>query len=230
VPIRNDVRLNLTITDRHGLTIKLNEIGPKLDRGELSSVEGTVESHLAAAKWLMLCGSLPPGVPSDFYAQLISRARKKNVRTLLDTDGEALAQGIEANPTIVTPNQAEAERLLNTVLLTRTQSIAAVRRIQSLGAESVVLSLASRGAIGITGMKMFEAIPPRVDAISPIGAGDALAAVLLWAFEEGHSFEDALRWGVAAGTASATLPGMTFASLDQTRTMHDEVDLRQVHA
>ncbi|MDE3197377.1 MAG: hexose kinase [Acidobacteriota bacterium] len=230
VPIRNDVRLNLTITDRHGLTIKLNEIGPKLDRGEIASVEGTVEANLAGASWLMLCGSLPPGAPSDFYAQLISRARRKNVRTLLDTDGEALAQGIEANPTIVTPNQQEAERLLNTVLLTRAQSIAAVRRIQSLGAESVVLSLASRGAIGITGVKMFEAIPPRVDALSPIGAGDALAAALLWAIDEGHAFEDALRWGVAAGTASATLPGMKFASLEQTRAMHDEVDLRQVHA
>jgi 1-phosphofructokinase family hexose kinase len=229
VPIRNDIRLNLTITDRHGLTIKLNEIGPKLDRGEISSVEGTVEAQLANASWLMLCGSLPPGVPSDFYAQLITRARKKNVRTLLDTDGEALSQGIEANPTIVTPNQQEAERLLNTVLLTRSQSIAAARRIQSFGAESVVLSLASRGAIGITGTEMWEAIPPRVDAISPIGAGDALAAALLWAQEQGHTFEETLRWGVAAGTASAKLPGMSFASLEQTREMLGEVDLRQVH-
>src|SRR4051794_30499095 len=52
VPIRNDIRLNLTITDRHGLTVKLNEIGPKLERGELASVEGTIESHLAGANWL----------------------------------------------------------------------------------------------------------------------------------------------------------------------------------
>jgi len=112
VTIRNDIRLNLTITDRHGLTIKLNEIGPRLDRGEIASIEGTVESLLAKsesgtgkASWLMLCGSLPPGVPSDFYAKLIARARRRNVRTLLDTDGEALAQAIEAGPTIVTPNQ-----------------------------------------------------------------------------------------------------------------------------
>jgi 1-phosphofructokinase family hexose kinase len=229
VPVRNDIRLNLTITDRHGLTVKLNEVGPKLDRGEISSIEGTVEAQLPNAHWLMLCGSLPPGVPSEFYAQLISRARKKNVRTLLDTDGEALSQGIEANPTIVTPNQQEAERLLNTVLLTRSQSIAAVRRIQSLGAESVVLSLASRGAIGMTGTDIWEAIPPRVDAISPIGAGDAMAAALLWSIEQGSTFPEALRWGVAAGTASASLPGMSFASLDQTRHMHGEVDLRQVH-
>ena len=203
VPVRNDIRLNLTITDRHGLTVKLNEIGPRLDRGEISSIEGTVDAQLAKASWLMLCGSLPPGVPSEFYAQLIALAKKKNVKTLLDTDGEALAQGIEAGPTVVTPNQQEAERLLNVVLLTRSQSIAAARRIQSLGAHDVVLSLASRGAIGVSGESMWEAIPPRVDAISPIGSGDALAAAFAWAFDKSGDFPDALRWGVAAGTASA---------------------------
>jgi 1-phosphofructokinase family hexose kinase len=235
VPVRNDIRLNLTITDRHGLTVKLNEVGPRLDRGEISSVEGTVDSQLAGACWLMLCGSLPPGVPSDFYAQLIARARKRNVRTLLDTDGEALAQGIEANPTIVTPNQQEAERLLNTVLLTRSQSIAAARRIQSMGAESVVLSLASRGAIGVSGTAvdgatMWEVIPPRVDAISPIGAGDALAAGVLWSLEKGDDFPNAVCWGVAAGTASAKLPGMSFATLEQAREVHQDVELRRVEA
>jgi 1-phosphofructokinase family hexose kinase len=235
VPVRNDIRLNLTVTDRHGLTVKLNEVGPRLDRGEISSIEGTVDSQLAGADWLMLCGSLPPGVPSDFYAQLIARARKRSVRTLLDADGEALAQGIEAHPTIVTPNQQEAERLLNTVLLTRSQAIAAARRIQSMGAEAVVLSLASRGAIGVSGepvagTSMWEAIPPRVDAISPIGAGDALAAAVLWSYEQGGDFPEAVRWGVAAGTASAKLPGMTFASLEQTREVHHDVELRRVEA
>lgn len=228
VPIRNDIRLNLTITDRHGLTVKLNEIGPKLDRGELASIVGTVEAYLANATWLMLCGSLPPGVPSDFYAQLIARAQKKNVRTLLDTDGDALAQGIEAAPTVVTPNQQEAERLLSTVLLTRSQSIAAARRIHSMGAEMVVLSLASRGAIGVAGDLTLEAVPPRVDAISPIGAGDALAAALLWSFEQGDHFPEALRWCVAAGTASAMLPGMKFASLDQARKVFADIETRQL--
>ncbi len=228
VPIRNDIRLNLTITDRHGLTVKLNEIGPRLDRAELSSIEGTVEAQLGRATWLMLCGSLPPGVPSDFYAQLIARAARKGVKTLLDTDGEALSQGVEAGPTVVTPNQQEAERLLNTVLLTRSHSLAAARRMQTMGAESVVLSLGSRGAIGSLGARMWEATPPRVDAISPIGAGDALAAALTWSLAGGAEFPEALRWGVAAGSASAKLPGVNFATLEQTREIEEDVELRRV--
>jgi 1-phosphofructokinase family hexose kinase len=232
VPIRNDIRLNFTIVDRHGLTVKLNELGPRLDRAELSSIEGTVEAQLGNAKWLMLCGSLPPGVPADFYAQLIARAKKKGVKTLLDTDGEPLSRGVEAGPTVVTPNQQEAERLLNTVLLTRSHSLAAARRIRAMGAESVVLSLGSRGAIGAVcyqGVEqLWEATPPRIEAISPIGAGDALAAALTWSLNNGDDFPEALSWGVAAGSASAQLPGTRFAALHETGIVHTDVDLRRV--
>lgn len=232
VPIRNDIRLNFTIVDRHGLTVKLNELGPRLERGELASVEGTVESQLTNASWLMLCGSLPPGVPSDFYAQLIVRAKKKGVRTLLDTDGEALTRGVEAGPTVVTPNQQEAERLLNTVLLTRSHSMAAVRRIRAMGAESVVLSLGSRGAIGAVhwqgAEQLWEATPPRVEAISPIGSGDALAAALTWSLRNGDDFPEALSWGVASGSASAQLPGTQFATFEQTTKIHGDVELRRI--
>lgn len=232
VPIRNDIRLNFTIVDHHGLTVKLNELGPRLDSGELSSIEGTVESQLVSGSWLMLCGSLPQGVPADFYAKLIGRARKKGVNTLLDTDGEPLSRGVEAGPTVVTPNQQEAERLLNTVLLTRSLALAAARRIRQMGAESVVLSLGSRGAIGAVSREgsehLWEATPPRIEAISPIGAGDALAAALTWSLNNGDDFPAALGWGVAAGSASAQLPGTQFATLEETGKVHGDVDVRRV--
>ena len=228
VPIRNDIRRNFTITDRHGLTVKLNELGPRIARAELENIQAAVETQMTGASWLMLCGSLPPGVPADFYSTLIARAKANGVRTLLDTDGDSLAHIVESGPTILTPNQQEAERLLNTVLLTRPHSLAAARRIQSMGAEYVALSLGSRGAVGATGDAVWEAVPPRVDAISPIGAGDAMAAAVMWSLQSGSEFPEALRWGVAAGTASARLPGMTFATLAQSREIYEDVDLRRV--
>jgi 6-phosphofructokinase 2 len=91
-----------------------------------------------------------------------------------------------------------------------------------------VLSLGSRGAVGAAGSEIWEAVPPRVDAISPIGAGDAMAAAVTWSLRNGDEFHEALRWGVAAGTASAKLPGMTFATLAQAREIHQDVDLRRV--
>ncbi|MBI1790247.1 MAG: 1-phosphofructokinase family hexose kinase [Acidobacteria bacterium] len=227
VKIKNDIRTNLTITDKRGLTVKLNEAGPRMDKAEIERLEEAVREKMEGAQWLMLCGSLPPGVPADFYARLIESAHKKKVKTLLDTDGEALRQGLQARPEAVAPSQPEAERLLDTALLTRAHFLDAARKIGAMGAHAVVLSLGSRGAVGVDGKRTWEASPPRIDAVCPIGAGDALAAAFTWALAAGKSFDDALRWGVAAGSASAKLPGVTFASLAQTREVYERVEVRE---
>jgi 1-phosphofructokinase family hexose kinase len=227
VPVANEIRTNLTITDKHGLTVNLNEAGPTLSKVEVASVEQAVAGTLDRASWLMICGSLPPGVPPEFYGTLIAAARKKKVKTLLHADGEALRHGIEERPTVVTPNQHEADRLLGLTLLTRTHYLEAAERIRTMGPESVVLSLGSRGAVGAFREGLFEALPPRVDAVCPIGAGDALSAAYTWAMENKNHAVDALRWGVAAGTASARLPGMNFASLAQTEEIYRQVELRR---
>jgi len=128
---------------------------------------------------------------------------------------------------VVTPNQQEAERLLGRTLLTRTHYLDAAARIRSMGAETVALSLGSRGAVGATSRGLLEALPPRVDSVCPIGAGDALSAAYTWAMTRKASPEDALRWGVAAGTASAQLPGMAFATLEQTKEIYRQVEVRR---
>jgi 1-phosphofructokinase family hexose kinase len=226
VPIENDIRTNLTISDRQGLTIKLNHPGPVIAPQELEALEEAVRNRLRGADWLMLCGSVPPGVAPQFYSKLIQVAHEHGVKTLLDTDGQALLEGVEAGPTVVAPNQQEAERLLNTALLTRTHFLEAAERIHKMGAKLVILSLGSRGAVGAMKDQLIEVTPPRIDAVCPIGSGDALAAAFTWAMDAGHTFEEALRWGVAAGTASTCLPGLQFAGLAQTREMLSRVDAR----
>jgi 1-phosphofructokinase family hexose kinase len=227
VPVRSEIRTNLTITDKHGLTVNLNETGPTLGAKEVAAVERAVSATLADAEWLLVCGSLPPGVPSSFYGKLIAKARHKNVKTLLDADGDALRDGLEACPTVVAPNQQEAERLLGRTLLTRNHYLEAAEHIRKMGPETVLLSLGSRGAVGAYPSGLIEALAPRVDAVCPIGAGDALAAAYVWAIDHGSNPADALRWGVAAGTASARLPGMNFANLEQTRDIYRQVEVRR---
>jgi 1-phosphofructokinase family hexose kinase len=228
VPVQNEIRTNLTITDKHGLTVNLNEPGPQLGKAEVARVERVVRDTLDHASWLMICGSIPPGVPPAFYGKLVSMARQKKVKTLLHADGEALREGIAARPTVVSPNQQEAGRLLGQTLLTRTHYLEAAERIRQLGADSVVLTLGSRGAVGAFADGLMEALPPRIDAVCPIGAGDALMAAYAWARERRTSAADALRWGVAAGTAKARLPGMNFASLAQAREIYRQVEVRRV--
>jgi len=227
VRVRQESRTNFTISDRQGLTVKLNEIGSPLEAHEINQIRDLVAKHLPKARWLMICGSLPPGVPPHFFCEVIEMAKQRNVKTLLDSDGDALLHALEAKPSVITPNQHEAERLLGRALITRTQFLEAIARIQAMGAESVILSLGSRGAIGSGPEGVFEALPPRIDALCPIGSGDALAAALVWSLDKKKPFQEALRWAVAAGTAKAALPGMTFPTIEQTRTIYKQVEIRQ---
>ncbi len=227
VRVRNEIRKNFTIADRSGLAVKLNEEGPELSASELQRVEKAVKTHLKQARWLMLCGSLPPGVPADFYARLVHRANRDGVPVLVDADGQALEAALAERPTVVTPNQQEAERLLDRALLTRGHFLEAVNHIRAMGARAVVLSLGSRGATAARENEgPIEVVPPRVDALCPIGAGDALAAAFAWAMALKDDFADAVRWGVAAGSASARLPGVSFATLEQTRSVYERVEVR----
>jgi 1-phosphofructokinase family hexose kinase len=228
VKIKNHIRTNLTISDRQGLSVKLNEQGPTLLEAEIKRLHKAVEKHLPSATWLMLCGSVPPGVPSDFYAKLVRVAAKHHVLTLLDTDGEPLQPGVEAGPTVVTPNQSEAERLLGRALITRSHSIEAVQRIKAMGAEHVILSLGSKGVIAASPNGVVEVVPPRIDAVCPIGAGDAMGAAFVWAMSRGNSFEESVRWGVAAGTASAKLPGIQLATFKETEEMYPLTQITRI--
>lgn len=227
VRVKAESRINMTISDEHGLTVKLNEKGAPLEESEIGAVRSLVEARLKKAHWLLICGSLQPGVPVDFYCGVVEAARRMGVRTLLDTDGQALLHGIEAKPSVITPNQQEAERLLGRAILTRSQSLEAVTQLHSMGPEVVLLSLGSRGALACSADGIFEAHPPRVEALCPIGAGDALAAAFVWAIDKKKSFSEALRWAVAAGTATAALPGTAFPTMEQTKAICKGVEVRQ---
>jgi 1-phosphofructokinase family hexose kinase len=228
VHVKSESRINITISDKQGLTIKLNEVGAPLDAKEVKEIRLLVEARIAKAHWLMICGSIPPEVSPHFYSEIIELAKRHGVKTLVDTDGDALLHSLEAKPTIITPNQLEAERLLGRALITRTHFLEALDRIQKMGSEMVILSLGSRGAMGSSPEGIFEALPPHIDAVSPIGAGDAMAAAFAWSMEKKKSFADSLRWGVAAGTAKARLPGLTFPTFDETRAIYKQVELRAV--
>ena len=226
VPVQSESRTNLTISDRQGLTVKLNEVGAPLEASELAEIRKRVEARLPKASWLMICGSIQPGVPPHFYCEIIEMAKARGVKTLLDTDGEALQHALESRPTVITPNQHEAERLLGRALITRNQCLEAVDAMHTMGPECVILSLGSRGVVGACSEGVYEVLPPRVDVVCPIGAGDALAAAFVWSMEKKKSFADSLRWGVATGTASAKLPGLSFATLEQTKVVYKSVEVR----
>jgi 1-phosphofructokinase family hexose kinase len=228
IPVAGETRRNFAITDQQGLMIKLDQTGTKLSGEELQRIEEAVHKHLPQASWLMLNGSLPPATPPDFYARLIRLAREHGVSTTLDSSGEALRLGLEAGPTLAKPNRPEAERLLDRTILSEAQAGAAAREIQKIGAEKVVLSMGSQGAIGAWEEGLLRAVLPAVQTGCAIGAGDVLAAICVLGLAQKKSFPEAFRWAVAAATAAASNPGLTFAPPDQTEQMRTQIELRSI--
>jgi 1-phosphofructokinase family hexose kinase len=228
IPVSGVTRRNFAIIDQQGLMIKLDHTGSKLTDEELQRVEDAVHKHLPQASWLMLNGSLPPGAPPEFYARLIRLAREHGVSTTLDSSSESLRLGLEAGPTLAKPNRPEAERLLDRTILSEAQAAAAAREIQEMGAERVVLSMGSQGAIGAWEEGLLRAVLPAVQTGCAIGAGDVLVAICVLGLVQQQSFPEAFRWAVAAATAAASNPGLTFAPPEQTERMKPQIELRSI--
>ena len=230
VPVQNAIRTNLTITDKHGLTVNLNEAGPDARRKRRwRAWRRRCARRWTGASWLMLCGSLPPGVPPSFYGKLIALARQKKVKTLLHADGDALREGIEERPTVATPNQQEAERLLGRTLLTRTHYLEAAdadprrwgrNRWCSRWAAAARWARSrmdcwkrcrrawTRCAPSARAMRCRRLIPGRWSAQGQPGRSAALGR------GRRHGFR--------------RLPGMNFATLHQTEEIYRQVEVRRV--
>jgi len=150
---------------------------------------------------VVLSGSLPAGVPPDFYAQLIRIAHLANIPVYLDASGEALRQGIEAQPDLIKPNKQEFAHFVGGDLDSLDGYAAAAIEVATRYKTKVVLSLGADGALMAAGSQLLRARPPQVTITSAVGSGDSLVAGLLYA--SGADVREQLRCGVAAGTANA---------------------------
>lgn len=228
IKVAGETRRNIAVTDQQGLTVKLDQRGAGLQDSELKLLEEAVAAQLPRAQWLMLTGSIGPNVDDGVYARLIKLAQQHHVPTLLDASGGPLRAGLAAKPSLAKPNRAEAERLLDRGLISQAETAKAVREIRAMGAERVVLSLGSQGAIAAWEEGVVRALAPPVSNGCPIGAGDVLAASCVLELSRGKAFPDAVRFAVAAASVAASLPGLTFAPLDQARALTERIELRSI--
>jgi len=154
-----------------------------------------------------LSGSLPPGVPVDFYARMVHLAHEATVPVLLDSSGAALSHGIAASPTLIKPNESEVAILSRRPLSNRAQYGAAAGEIARRHSTIVVLSLGGEGALVARDEQTFQVRNPQVEAVSAVGSGDCLLAGLAYGLAKGMPLLEAVKIGVAAGTANTLVIG-----------------------
>ncbi len=154
---------------------------------------------------VVFAGSLPRGVDEGFYAEAARELTRRAVHVVLDTEGEPLRRGLEAEPWLVSPNQHEAEQLVGQELSDDEDFIWALDAIAEKGARNVQITLESGCYLLVREertVRRYRAVAPQLEPVSAVGAGDALLAQWLAARSDGVGAEDALRLAVAAGAAS----------------------------
>lgn len=230
------LRTNITVTDPCGITTKINEPGPQLDEDlQQSLLRLTLEAGLEAT-WIVLAGSLPPGMPEDFYRTAVTQLRDRCCATgaqeapagscpaiAVDASGPALAAAVTSEPDLIKPN---AEELLDLyVRLTHQQPpsspetleenpglvVELVQALQTHGVRTALVTLGAHGAVLVPPQGSEEpalrAWGPAISTKSTVGAGDAALAGYLLARTRGFSAKASLQHAMAHGRAAASLPG-----------------------
>lgn len=204
VAIAGATRSNVTVVEADGTTTKLNEAGPSLSAAELEAVADATVDAAAAAGWVVLSGSLPPGAPDRWYGDLRRRLAACGCKVAVDTSGAALAGVVAAAPDLVKPNREELAELAGRPVSTVADAEAAAGDLRRRGVAAVLVSLGAAGAVLVEPGGRWHATAPAISARSSVGAGDALLAGFLASGAEGPA---ALREAVAWGSAAAGLPG-----------------------
>lgn len=211
--ISEETRTNISIvTQSHDHYIKVNEKGPLVDQAKQSELLDKIESIARSGDWWVLAGSLPPGVPDSFYAQITAILNDRQALTILDTTNESLRLGCEAKPFLVKPNAEEAHRLTGLPVENMSQVVLAATEIRNMGAQNVVISLGKKGALLQTSDCNWLVYSPKIKEKNPIGAGDSMVGGLVWALAQGYSLKESLGWGAASGAATASMSGTEVGS------------------
>jgi 1-phosphofructokinase family hexose kinase len=224
-----ETRTNISvINEEHSHYLKVNETGPSVTPEELETLLKKVRDHVKARDWWVMAGSIPPGVPDDFYAQIIKIVEDAGARTLIDTTGEALKLACEAGVFLAKPNKYEAETLLGCKINSTEDAMHAANKIHQMGAQVAVISLGKEGAIASDKTGAWMAHSPSISERNPIGAGDALVAGLVWGYGRRNAVETSLAWGVACGAAAAAQDGTGVGERDMVSELVKKVKVEKV--
>lgn len=220
IPVTHAVRTNLAVTEPDGTTTKINELGGTLCAATVEALTAAVAEWAANAAWVVLSGSLPPGMAETWYSEMVQRLLPFRCKVAVDTSDAplaALAAGFgSAAPDLIKPNSEELAHLAGVsaeVLesaLTQgdpTPVIDAARTLIARGAHTVLATLGAAGAVLVDDSRAWVAEPAPISPLSTVGAGDSALAGYIRAEVEGADAPQRLRMAVAYGCAAAALPG-----------------------
>jgi 6-phosphofructokinase 2 len=206
--VKDETRLSFTVTETaSGDEFRFVLPGESFREADWRAALDTL-GQCAQRGYLVLSGSLPPGVPADFYAHAASVAKARGCKVVVDTSGPAATAALREGVYLIKPNLQELEAIAGRALPGESDWLGACLQIVETGqAEIVALTLGANGAMLVSKDIRLRAAPLPIVASSSVGAGDSFLGALVWALADGRTQDDAFRWANAAGSAALLTPG-----------------------
>ncbi|MDR9890004.1 6-phosphofructokinase II [Pseudenterobacter timonensis] len=223
VPAKDWTRQNLHVhVETSGEQYRFVMPGAALTEDEFRQLEEKVLT-IESGSLLVISGSLPPGVNTDKFTQLIRAAQAKGLRLIVDSSGDALMAALEpGNLELVKPNQKELSALVRRELTQPDDVRTAAEELVTSGkAHRVVVSLGPQGALAVDKTGFVQVVPPPMKSQSTVGAGDSMVGAMTLKLAEGASLLEMARYGVAAGSAATINQGTRLCSLSDTQKIVD---------
>jgi len=222
-------RVNIKILDKSTGTItEVNEQGPEISYETLKVFFNKLKRLVKNADMLVLAGSLPVSIPSCFYSTCIQMAEKMNVKTIIDTEGEALKLSIQSKPYAIKPNVNELEQIAERPLNSIEDIAAEAKRLIKNGIRLVLVSLGSSGSLLCFGDGIYKAEPLTVDVKSTVASGDAMVAALAYCIRTGSTPEEMVNIATAAGCLTASKEGSDMASWSEIRQFYGNINIKEM--
>lgn len=226
VRVATETREDFTVHEEaSGQQFRFVLAGPQVTETEWKSCLNAVCSLAPFPRYLVASGSLPPGVPDDFYARVAQAARERGAKLLLDTSGQPLKAALAKGVYLIKPNLHELMDLADLRADDQDGQAAACRRIVEQGqAQIVALTLGDKGSLFTTRYGAWRTGALPFEPVSVVGAGDSFLGGMIWSLAEGHPVETAFRFAVAAGSAALLQPGTELChGVDVKRLFHEVV-------
>lgn len=234
IPTKSSTRVNLEIIDATGRVTEILEPGVETSAHERDEFLQACARGLRN-EWqpavLVISGSLPASVGSDFYVSLMEAARTAGARVFVDSSGEALRAAASARPDFVKVNRAEAETLVARPLATIPEVARAAAQIVERGVGSAAITLGREGLIWLEHKNgpVWKAVPPRMNVISAVGSGDATLGGFAFAAVQDIGGEEALRLAAACGAANCVAPAPGRIELATVRALRPQIEIQHIN-
>lgn len=194
-------RINVKIKSQQ--ETELNGPAPSLQEQEIAQLLHFLQLHAKEADWIVVSGSIPETVTDAFFEQLQKSCQLTGAKWVLDTSGPRLKQLLQYKPYFIKPNQHELSELVDEPVHTLAQAIEHAKRLTEKDVSLVIVSLGGEGAVCVSKTTQFLAKAPAGQVVNTVGAGDSLVAGMVAQLSLNQSLENAFRYGVASGSATA---------------------------